>query len=724
MAPKRETDSQPSGNPKELADFLQIPWRGLRTDLLLHPGPLDHDGHRSWVLEDPVRGNNYRLGYAEGELIYRLTVEPNLDKAVANLYATTPLRPTPEEILSFVTMLQNESLARLPEEEVVRRESVPEAHRKPPVFQRLLQGAIFFRVPLLRPDRFLSRTLPYVSALWSPAARWGYLLIGLFGLILTLPELELYLSTVNYLFTPQGAAAFAVCLVLLKMGHELAHGYVGKAMGLHIRSMGIFFIVFWPLLYTDTTDAWKIPDRKRRMWISGAGVLFELTVAGMALFLWALLPDGILRSLMFFLSGTSMLSSILVNLNPFMRYDGYYLLMDWWGIDNLRPRAFAMLRYAVRRSLLGWTGPVPEVHPNRRGLIVYAVCALLYRLFVGIAIALAVYYLFFPALGVLVFLVEIWIFFVRPGIGEVRAVVQKRRLIGSRPRAVATCLGAAVVIVAVFAPLPRFQHLPGLLLYRNAAAVNAPKDGRVSGEMPAEHLTVAAGEKIFRIESEPLRHEAKNLDFDLASLQARLRSVGGGGEQGAYRNWLQAELARVKAAKEKLDEAIALLEIHAPMDGHVMDVNPNLYKGAFVRQGTYLFSVGTPRQWELKAYAHEGQAAHLKKMTGEMVRVRVSDPRAPAIHARFRERSRFPVYRLPNESLLDMAGGPIVSRTDGDVRRPRDAYFALTFGISQPVPEWFPHGMPCWIWLRGDNASIAGRLLGRLWQNLTERGLL
>jgi len=709
--------------PKQLKDALKTPWRGLRADLILHPGPLDHDGHRSWVLEDPVRGNNYRLGYAEGELIYRLTVEPDLDKAAANLYATTPLRPPVEEILSFITMLQNESLAKLPEEETVRRESAAGAGRKPPFFQRLLQGAIFFRIPIVRPDRFLSRTLPYVSALWSPAARWGYLLIGLFGLILTLPELELYLSTVSYLFTPQGAAAFALCLALLKIGHEFAHGYAGKAMGLHIRSMGIFFIVFWPLLYTDTTDAWKIPDRRRRMWISGAGVLFELTVAGMALFLWALLPDGILRSLMFFLSGTSLLSSVLINLNPFMRYDGYYILMDWWGIDNLRPRAFAMLRYAVRRKLLGWTGPVPEVHPNRRSLVFYAVCALIYRLFVGIAIALAVYYLFFPALGLLVLLVEIWIFFVRPGIGEVMAVVRKRHLIGSKWRVAATCLGFGVLLALVFAPLPRFQHLPALLLYRNATAVTAPADGRIAAAMPTEGRTVDAGERIIRIESDRLQHEADNLRFDLASLQARLRSVGGGGEQGAYRNWLQAELSRVTAAREKLDEAIAMLEIPAPLSGRVSDVNPDLYKGAFVRRGTYLFSIGNPRRRELKAYAHEGQVGHLKKVADETVRVRLPDPGAPAIHAELREQSRFPVYQLPNESLLDVAGGPIVSGEDGSGRRPRDAYFAFTFEITRKLPDWLPHGMPCWIWLRGDSVSLAGSFLGSLWQNLTERGV-
>jgi hypothetical protein len=182
-------------------------------------------------------------------------------------------------------------------------------------------------------------------------------------------------------------------------------------------------------------------------------------------------------------------------------------------------------------------------------------------------------------------------------------------------------------------------------------------------------------------------------------------------------------LLRVTAAREKLDEAIALLEIRSPLSGRITDVNPDLYKGAFVSQGTYLFSIGNPRQWELKAYAHEGQAAHLKEAPDRPVRVRLADPEAPAIRARFQDRSRFPVHQLPNQSLLDVAGGPIVSNGDPEALRPRDAYFALTFAIPQPVPEWLPHGMPCWIWLRGESGSLAGRFLGDLWQNMMERGL-
>lgn len=713
--------SADAGSSTSIAAHLEIPWRGLRPDLVLHAGPVDHDGQRTWVLEDPLRGNNYRLGYIEGELVYRLTVEPDLDRAVAHLYATTGLRPPLGEILGFIRMLQREALAHLPESEAVRRDAAGGAS-SPSLIDRLMAGAIFFRVPLVRPDRFLSRTLPWVSGLWSPVARWIYLLCGLLGLALTLQEIELYLGTVSYLFTPQGALAFIFCLVALKVGHELAHAYTAKAMGLHVRSMGLFFIVIWPLLYTDTTDAWKIPDRRRRIWISAAGVLFELAVAGIALLLWAVFPDGILRSLMFFLSGASLISSILINLNPFMRYDGYYLLMDWWGIDNLRPRAFAMLRYAVRRALFDWRGPVPEIHPQRRAMIVYGFFAIVYRILVGLSIAIAVYYLFFPALGLMVFAAEIWLFIIRPGWNEVAAIFRNRSYIGSRRRTLLTLAGLVALVVLVAAPLPRSTNLPGLLLFENASRLEAAVRGEITLPMPGRGQRVAAGDLLTRIESETLTHEARMTQYDLAGVRASIAGLGGGGgEQRAYRNWLQAEEERLMAALAKLREAISLLEIRAPFDGVVTEVNEALYVGGFVSQGTYLLTVADPAGIELKIYVHENQVSEMTAAEGESARVRLPAVGVSA-DVRFEDKSRFPVHYLPNESLLDVAGGPIASVADTEGERPRDAYYAFTYSVVDPPPD-LPHGIPAWLWAQGRPRSLAGTWIGWIWRHVLERGL-
>ncbi len=696
---------------------------GLRSDLVLYPGPLDFDGQRSWVLEDPVRGNNFRLGHAEGELLYRLTTEPDLESAVRKLYNTTTFRPTIQEIVGFITMLQWEHLAVLPADRIVEREAGSKAAMNSSLLHQILHGQIFFRIPLLRPDAFLRRTLSLVSLLWTAPLKWVYLICGFIGLGLTLPEMEQYLGTASYLFTPQGSVAFIFCLGLLKIGHEFAHAYTAKSFGLHVRSMGLFFIVIWPLLYTDTTDAWKIPDRGRRMRVSAAGVVFESVVGGIALLFWAVLPDGILRSLMFFLSGTSLLSTVFINLNPFMRYDGYYVLMDYWGVDNLRPRAFAMFRHFLRQLMLDWQGPVPEIHPNRRGLIMYGFLAGMYRLFVGFSIAIAVYYLFFPALGLLILLAQMWLFLIRPLWMEVQAVSRNRRFLGSKPRLAVSAAVFLGVLSLLIIPLSYTAHVPALLLYKNATRIEAAFAGQLAMELPEEGQGIQAGELLTRISSDQLIYELQQTQFDLAGVRVSIRSLGGGGEQGAYRQWLMAEEKRIMAAVDKYRQAIAQLEIHSPVTGRVVEMNKDLYPDAYVAKGTYLFTVADPDVHELIGFVHEKRRRRLEAEADQPATVRFAGPEAPVLEARILEKGVFPIQTLPNESILDVAGGPIASIQDSFGRRTRDAYFAFTFAVDE-VPDRMSHGMPGWIWLKSEGGSILKQGWEWVWQNLSERGLL
>ena len=498
---------------KSISDYLEIPWLGIRPDLIIHPGPLDGDGQRSWVVEDPVRGNNYRLGYTEGELLFRLAVEPDPERALAGLYASTALRPAPEEVVGFIKMLQRESLAILPKDEVVNRDAASGGQKSPSFFRQILQGSIYFRVPLLRPDAFLNRTLPLVAWLWSLPMRYVYLFCGLFGLLTASQEIELYLSTINYLFTPQGVFAFFVCLVALKAGHEFAHAYTAKSLGLHVRSMGMFFILLCPMLYTDTTDVWKVPDRKRRMWVAAAGVLFELVIAGLALLLWALSPDGIFKSLMFFLSGTSIVSSVLINLNPGMRYDGYYILMDYWGIDNLRPRSFALLRHAVRKWLLDWRGPAPEYHPARRRMLVYGFYAMMYRLFIGVSIAVGAYYLFLPVFGLLILFVEFWLFLIRPLWMEIKSILANKRHLGSKRRIALTFCGIFALLAFLIIPIPRLENIPCLLLYKDVARIEAPAWGRLTTALPEIGETYDNDNLVLLLTNDALLHEIEKSAF-------------------------------------------------------------------------------------------------------------------------------------------------------------------------------------------------------------------
>ncbi len=710
-----------AGEINSIQDFLQANWLGLRPDLMLYPGPVDFDGQRSWILEDPVRGNNFRLGYAEGEFLYRLTTEKDIDSAVRKLYKNTTLRPSFEEIVAFITMLQNERLAILPEDDVIKREAESKVISAPSILEQLRQGNIFLRIPILRPDAFLTKTLPFVSILWSPFMRWFYLICGLTGLGLMLQEAEIYFKTVSYLFTPQGGLAFFICLICLKVGHEFAHAYAAKAMGRHVRSMGVLFIIIWPLLYTDTTDIWKLPDRRQRIWVSAAGVIFELTVGGLALLLWAYLPDGTLRSIMFFFSSTSIASSVFINLNPFMRYDGYYVLMDLWGIDNLRTRAFGLLRHFIRKLFLDWQGPLPDIHPHKRALIFYGFLALLYRLFIGISIAMAAYYIFMPALGITIFAMEMWLFIIMPLKLEIKAVLKDRQYWGSKYRLALSASLFCLLLAFLIIPLPKIARIPTIILLKNATKLEAPVAGQLITDLPRQGAKVHKGDLLAGVSSDFLNHQIQQAKFDLAKVRASIATYRSGGEEGAYRKWLIAEEKRLKATLEKYIEAAGQLEISAPADGVVVDVNPHLYNGAFISKRTYICTIANPNRHEARAFVHEKLMGKLSKFTQIMATIHLYDPETPELKAKLIEKSPFPVNYLPNNSLYDFAGGPIVSVHDTFGRRPKDAYFTFTFEVED-APTFLAHGLPAWTWLKSEARPVLWRIIAKVWEVLTKRG--
>ena len=219
-----------------------------------------------------------------------------------------------------------------------------------------------------------------------------------------------------YFFTFDGLLLYLVTLIFVKCLHELGHAFVAKHYGCRVSAIGIAFLVFFPFLYTDTADAWRLRNHKERLLINFAGILTELHLALIATFAWAILPDGGLKSVAFFIATTSWISSLVINVSPFMRFDGYYVFSDWLKAENLQPRSFALARWQVRETLFGLNhSPPEELNPARRWLfITYAWSTWVYRFFLFIGIALLVYHFAFKVLGIILFVIEIYWFIMAP----------------------------------------------------------------------------------------------------------------------------------------------------------------------------------------------------------------------------------------------------------------------------------------------------------------------
>lgn len=121
----------------------------------------------------------------------------------------------------------------------------------------LLHHYLFFRTPLLRPDRFLEKTPPYAAALASLPALLCYLIAGLMGLYFVTQQFDAFLHTFPRFFNTAGVLAYGLVLAGVKTVHEFSQAYTAKAFGHRVPAMGISFLVLCPIPYCDVTDSWR-----------------------------------------------------------------------------------------------------------------------------------------------------------------------------------------------------------------------------------------------------------------------------------------------------------------------------------------------------------------------------------------------------------------------------------------------------------------------------------
>ena len=346
----------------------------IRGDLDLFPGPRTGGGAPTWTIHDPLAGRYFRIGWLEFEILTHWQAGKPA-KAVVEAMRDRPLVDVDEkDVMAVAGFLAMSQLVAVTDEGGTGQLLTRSRAQKTGIMSWILKNYLYLKVPLVRPDAFLTRAMSWGRFFFTR----GYLLLisglALLGLWLISHEWSRWKADLSVLKTPEGLAITAVMLFLSKIVHEFGHGLAAKYYGCRVPRMGIALILLWPVLWTDTTAAWSLTDRRHRLVIDSAGVIAELSVAAVATILWALAPDGIIKQALHILSGVAWIMTLVVNANPFMRFDGYYILADAVDIPNLQERAFAHTKWWLRRRLLGLVEDPPERWPlqTRRFLIPYA----------------------------------------------------------------------------------------------------------------------------------------------------------------------------------------------------------------------------------------------------------------------------------------------------------------------------------------------------------------
>ena len=632
-----------------------MPLPPLREDLNLTDGPPLENGAPSWTIHDPVRGRYYRVGRLEFALLSRWAAG-SVEALVDRVNRETTLSVGPEEVLAFVRFVEAHQLVAPEDAGARQRLATLAGLPQEALWRRVLHRYLFFRIPLVHPDRFLDATLFLVRPLGRSFCLRLLALAGLLAVWLTIRRWDEFTHTFLYFFSPEGLAWYVGALVLAKLVHELGHAYTAKHHGTAVPSLGVAFIVLWPVLYTDNTDAWQVPSRRARMSMVAAGVLAELALAVVATLLWHVLPDGPARSACFVLATVTWVGSVMINLSPFMRFDGYYLLSDFLDVPNLQPRAFALGRWFMRRHLLGLRDPCPEpMAPGRVRLLAgYALATWIYRLVVFTAIALAVYHLFFKLLGIALFAVEIGWFLLRPVGGELALWWRRRHDIGLNPRLAVTLALALVILALGLVPRRGTLQLPALLAPIANTAVHAPQPARIVRVRVREGQPVAAGAPIFELARPEIDHRSRQVALHIEMLQLQLQRSLSRQDLAEQHGVIVSELAAAMAEREALGAERRRLVLKAPHAGIVVDLAEGLRPGRWVRPGLRLARIVDGRQYKIEAFVAEQDLARVH----------------PGAAGRF----------YPDRDHARVVSGRVAGADPTSLRRIESAYMASTYG--------------------------------------------
>ncbi len=439
-------------------------------------------------------------------------------------------------------------------------------------------------IPLVNPDRFLERTLSLVTLAFNRRTMWLWAGIGLGSLYIVFGNLGRVVNEHLAMLSTRDLLIILPVVIVTRLAHELGHAYAAKAYGLEVKTLGIALLILFPCPYIDTTDAWKLSCRRQRMLIGVAGILAEMIIASLCVFIWFFTKPGWLNALSFYVVTVSTISTVAFNANPLMRFDGYFVLSDYLRLPNLAPRSIQYVKSLLMGKFLGVSlYPIPRVGARNAALfVVYGVASFCYRVTLYGAIPAALYYRFDKVLGLGLAAYALAMFILRPlfrGLAELRTNHVLARCDGRAWIRVA--LTAGLTATALLWPWSHTDTFPCRVDSREARSITIPGNSMVTNVFIREGSRLVKGQKMFELDTMVLEFELRKARFEKEIVELQMKSLIL--DKGDFAKVPQKglELAAIDDAISRMESDLrdSLEAAKAPFDGVVTRLDRRLKPG-------------------------------------------------------------------------------------------------------------------------------------------------
>ena len=530
----------------------------LRSDLIF--SQRGSNGDACFVIKDPVRGDFYRFKAPEYFIARQLdgvTPPEVVCQRVEEKFGATL---EPDALKSFVNTLHDSRL--LETRDIRPKRSARKSRIKGNVFYlmfRVCDPDHLFNWMLRGTSFFFTRTFLVLSAVTILAAvdvmvfNWG-------GFKQDLPRLYQW-----------GAIPTVWAIILLvTVAHEFGHGLTCKRFGGEVHELGFLLLLLQPCLYCNVSDAWLFPEKSKRLLVSFAGPYFELFLWALAALTWRLTDSGTwFNFVALAVTATSGVKTLL-NFNPLIKMDGYYLLSDSIGIHNLRRRSYAYIGAGIKR-LFGSRVQVEGTPREKRVFLVYGLIASSFSFCaLGYMIWLLTDFLLkrdqgLKALVMILFLIvakirrrllrlfpqesKVWFKAARRSFSALKKPVIVAVLVGAA-WAVAFCIQTELKVTGSFRVLP----------LHNADA-RAEVEGIVERVYVNEGDTLKEGDLVAQLSDRDNVAELRKTEAAIEESRAKLRQL----EAGARPEEINLAKATIAKAEERVVFATSMRERNKPL---------------------------------------------------------------------------------------------------------------------------------------------------------------
>jgi putative peptide zinc metalloprotease protein len=652
-------------------------------------------GRQWYVLHDPFTNQFFRLRSQAYDFVARMGMHKTVEEAWNWMLEHAPENaPSQSEIVDLLAQLYHANL--------LHYEIAPNSvklferfrKRRNNLARSTVLNLMFARIPLWDPHYLLNRLQPLINLMISPAGLVVWLVMIGLGIKTAIDNLSGLKDQSDGILAPENIALLYAGVVLIKVIHEFGHAFAVRRFGGEVHALGVMLMMFTPLPYTDATAAWAFRDKWARIFVGAAGMVFELFVAAIAILVWANTGEGVVHSLAYNMIFTASVSTVLFNINPLLRYDGYYMLADFLDIPNLQQQATKQLTYALERFGFGKKDAESPAQTRSEGWTLgsYAVLSSVYRIFVFSGILLFVgQKMLLLAFVMGVFFLASWL--VMPLYKFVKYIATGPSLARVRARAVRTTLLAVVILFALldFVPFPYGFKAPGILkAVDHIAAVN-PTAGRVTALGKASGSTVQAGDTLLTLENLELSHQRAETEAELRESESALASAVTNSQAD-----IEPIKKRVDAYGEKLiriDRQIADLQVRAPIAGIWIAPDVDDFPGRWLPRGTPLGQLINPTRFYFATVVSQRDISELFGRGPCPAQLRLAGQadhvlRIPAYNVIPMEQNQ-----LPSMALGFMGGGDIgVNMSDSSGTRTLEPFYEVRAEVEPEKNVALLHG--------------------------------